>query len=522
MIAKRFLRLSVYSVCFLVTVALYAYVVRLPLFLDDLPQTYMIRNHPGSTPGWNFWAGDPTYPFYRPLVFSVWEWNGIAMGGRFDPAFLHWISVLCFGSSAALLTRVTDHLTRNRLVAVFAGLSFAVFPFSYNTVNWIGAQFHLFAIAGILLAVWGGLCWQGKRHIWGLLLAWVGGFIALFSHENGVLTLPLMLVALWVAGKLQRRRDWISVLTLVVPLTVLTLIFLYLYMTVRIASPLAFDLNRGMIRAVGLFALAFAYPLAALPRWLWQAEASNRLLWGIGLIAVLPALLYLFGRRVQHRWIAAYGLFWFGLAALPSILLLPISYIQGSWRLMSLSSVGAALFWAVIANALWASRRVVVRAVLLAVLIFSATVALTFLGQRRHEALLQSDYSWALQALMLEHTQGQTPYVVNPPAFLASTDARRHFPAVGMGVQFMADYVSYFQMFWAHTGEPFPYVHAILFPPALNLPQTVQYAPYYTLPPERDFTTEIRNASDIFVTVFEGEHFYPIYVGGAGMPGSNT
>jgi hypothetical protein len=148
---------------------------------------------------------------------------------------------------------------------------------------------------------------------------------------------------------------------------------------------------------------------------------------------------------------------------------------------------------------------------LLLIAALAVFVSLRFLNERRAEALAQSAYTWQLLGL-LERDQPTAPLVVNPPAFLAPTEANRMFLAGAEGVVFMVEYVNYNQQFWAMTGVEFPRVEALAHNPTLRRAADVVYVPYQTVG-EGTFIERLLSASHIYVTLFDGERFYPVYVG---------
>jgi hypothetical protein len=540
----RTLRTLAYTLPLLLTAWLYGYALRLPFFLDDLLLFDMIRTYPdGAATGLRFWGGAPAFNYYRPLVFSIWEANEMLNVGRFDPFGLHLLNVLLFGLSGVLVGQLVRRCTRAQGAGISAGVAFVLFPFSYNAVIWVASLFHVLMTFALLLALWSALHWLDAGRMWALILCWLAAFIATFSHENGVLLLPLLALLTLL------RSGWRELLTrrsvvLAVPILLMLAAFSYAFLFIRTASDTQLRLEQAP-ESFGLFAQAFVWPLSALARVLFGAEESAVLFYGLFIALVVPALLLAY-LRARHllRWLL-FGLGWYLLAALPALLLLETDYIRGSWRLLLLSSVGMAWFWGSLIPPLFNSRHfggraiarpynVVkkgkdaihgVRFVLFGVMIVACVVGVVFAYQRRDDALRQSAYTWQLQAELLAHTQGEQPMVVNAPQWLAPAEHERLFPTVGLGVQFMGGYVNYYQMLWAHTGEPFPLVQSIFFRPAYAPPDDVSYALYYTIPLEWDFTAQIRSASDLFVTYFDAKHpagFYPRFVGRPNAPGAET
>jgi hypothetical protein len=275
-----------------------------------------------------------------------------------------------------------------------------------------------------------------------------------------------------------------------------------------------------------LFLQGLVYPFAALLRLTTGADASTPLLLSLAAVVILPLIFWVSWRSPGRVLIATFGIIWYVLTSLPATLLLETEYVLGSWRLLLLSSVGAAIFWGAMLAEMWSRpeanhhRQRIKAAIAIGIGVLGLLVSLDFLGRRRDDALLQSSYTWALQDQIREHTSGD-PLVINAPSFLASLDENRLFPTVGTGVMFMENYVNYAQQFWAQTGEDFPRIEAAAFYPVLTPPSNLVFAPYLTVSPDSPVTDHLLRATDIYVTTFTERVFYPVYVGGPGLPGSD-
>jgi hypothetical protein len=524
-----------------VALLLYGYSVRLPFFIDDGLHFAMIKDYPAAfgVPGVRFWGGAISFPYYRPFVFSVWEAEQMRVGGHFDPFALHLLNVLCFGLAGGALGRVTERLTGSALAGVIAGLTFVLFPFSYAAVILVAALFHILLALFSALTLLFALAWlDGKRARLSLVLCWLCAFGAVFSHENGVLALPLLvgMIALtraWRAMSLRRTA------VLLLPIGAIIAVYLYLWATVPRAND-APRLMETVLVSLGIMLQGLVYPFVALTRWLTCgmgtcAHGDTALLWALaaGVVGVMLVVVWRHrGHKTEHSTmhpytIAAYGVVWYVLGALPSALLLSPDYISGSPRLMMFSSFGAGMFWGAVVAAAWqnspqrhrGTSSVYLanfaswwfRILCLVIVAAGVFVSVRFLNARRVEALTQSAYTWELLRLV-ERDQPSAPLVINAPAFLAPTETNRTFLAGAEGVVFMVEYVNYNQQFWAMTGVEFPRVEALAHNPTLRSTSEVVYAPYQTVG-QGTFQERLLNASHIYATLFDGQRFYPVYVG---------
>jgi len=110
-------------------------------------------------------AGTPACPYYRPVAFTLWKLNS-ALYGHFDAPSLHWLNVACLGLGGAALGQIVRRLLpgpgRSWLGAL-AGALFVLFPFSYQAVTLVSAQFHLLLALGILQSI-GSAALAGRRR----------------------------------------------------------------------------------------------------------------------------------------------------------------------------------------------------------------------------------------------------------------------------------------------------------------------------------------------------------------------
>src|SRR5579859_2355773 len=125
----------------MVAMLLYGYTIRLPFFLDDGPMLDILYR----IPFWQVWGGFIGYQYYRPVPMTLWKLSWIVFGGRYDPAFLHLLNVLCFGLAGVvigLLARRFAPPAFRKQVSFIAGIAFVVFPLSYQAIILVNAIFH--------------------------------------------------------------------------------------------------------------------------------------------------------------------------------------------------------------------------------------------------------------------------------------------------------------------------------------------------------------------------------------------
>jgi hypothetical protein len=531
----------------LLATGLYSYSLRLPLFLDDGLLHLMIWDYgPEGVAPFRFWSGSATYHYYRPLGFTVLELD-YGADGQLSAFNLHTFNLLTFVFATAAVSTLARRLGQSRWAGFIAGCAFTLYPFSFRAVTWVAALFHLMVATSMAAALICALRWIGSqrdirmpsmasgisRHL-NLLLAWAFTFVALFSAESAVLLVPLLLLMLIVTSGwsiFRQRQTWL----LLLPMIAFTVGFSYLFLTLPrpAAGPLTLRWET-LPASLAVIGQGLVYPLVTLVRRLTLEDARTLPL--LALIAGGVCLgLWLAGRR----WKAALvGLVWFGLAALPPALLLPTDYVRGSVHVMHLSAVGAALFWGIAFTTeeqrqhRGAERQQVrtpfraftgrwLRLIVTALLILGGLlVSLAYLDARRSEALRQSDYLWGLMALVEADPTGTA--VINAPAFLAANAPDRLLLTTSEATMFAeGSYTNHADQFRAMWGREVPGIAGFLYPPGILPPPSYVFAPYWTETPA-DLSVRLRDFRQIIATYFEGDHFYPAYVGGAGLPGSEV
>jgi len=284
------------------------------------------------------------YPFYRPLTFVLWK-AAHALGGGYNPTSFHLLNVLFHAISAALVWALGYALTQRQAYAMLAGLLFACFPFSYEAVAYAGALFHPLVTCLILSTLL--LYYESKkrRSTTLFLAAHFTLVLALFAHENGIIT-PALILAWelfdWARGRPFDRRAWTFLLD--------SALFFGLWLVVpRLPhqGSLLQPLPAMRVSALHFFQ-AIVHPVApvALPLAARCGVSRDLALLVIGLASLFLA--YLIAQRSGTRALFVLALSWALLAALPAVLFLESEYIRGSPRLYYLTAVGTSFLWATV------------------------------------------------------------------------------------------------------------------------------------------------------------------------------
>ncbi len=507
----------------MVALLLYGYTIRLPFFLDDGPMLDILNR----IPFWQVWGGFIGYQYYRPVPMTLWKVAWVLFGGHFDPAFLHLLNVLCFGLAGVVVGLLAGRIApvSKKQVTLIAGVAFVVFPLSYQAVILVNAIFHPTLVLGFAVALWAAMHWMdnpaGRRGRIALAVCLVGAFFGIFSHENGPLLLPFavgLIVLVYGFRALLHPRAWM----VIVPIGVIALAYLILWMKLPIGhSPP--QISAEPVRAFADLSEGLIYPLDMAMRPLVKGDANNTLIFALLGVTVVVGLL------ISHSRLAWYGLGWYFLAVIPSVLFLAPAYVLGSPHLMMLASVGMALFWAAILGRLWESRRF--RFFTLAGTM--AVIALTgvFLADRAYDYQRMGDYLWKLthlsETLQSKDTSNSgkasdSLLVVNPPDFLAPLQGTRRFLLSTEGAAVMVDSYSYTQQVSLNAGQGAPPIDAIGSRLALRPPSDRLYVPFQPFVDGQPLYDLLHQRSGLIVTEFDGNNFWPVYVGAPDLPGPES
>lgn len=419
---------------------LYAPSRELLLFWDDVPHMQWLA---GKTGG-QYWFTSAGFPFYRPATFAIWEISE-AIFGRHDARWLHMLSVGLHICNALLLMVVVAQVVRTAWAGVIAALLFLTFPFSYQTVIPTAAHFHLWLVFGLLGASVALLYWYRQpQHYSLLIIGWLLGFWAAFSHENGVLAPILVGGIIWLANTeyvlAWRQLYWRRMILAVGPIAG----FAALYLLAWLLVPKANDDTGLKLTAldvkVGQTLQAFGYPFAAAIQSFTDVDdvVGAWLAGGIGL-ALLG--LWLLVQPIQRGRVGLMAV-WGFVVMLPAWLFLDAGYLLGSPRLHYLASVGIAALWgSALARpfphktpmpAQWVGCVVGVGACLV--------IAVPFIQARLDEHQVIDDLYRDTGAIADDMRDGQRLLLVNGPAYIAPREGT--FPLGAEGSTYLPDFIN--------------------------------------------------------------------------------
>lgn len=505
--AHRLLGGVLFCLPLLLAVWLYAYSVTLPFFLDDGPHFQILD----QTDGLRHWGDFPAFPFYRPLTFTIWKMMGTV---GYSAPFMHLLNVLCFGLAGVLVGQITYLMTRQRVAALLAGCLFVLFPFSYQAVAMVAAFFHLMLALGVLLCLWAACLWLDGRGGWGLLLVcWLGAFMAAFSHESGVLVVPLLSGMIAIRGQWRNARE---ALWVILPVLIIVLMYGVLWLAFRPQGDT--QLNSAVDVSLAVMLQGLIYPIAALIRPLVTGDIESGILLLLVSVVILIASAYAYWLgRIRA---ALFGLGWYILAILPAALLLPAGYVLGQTRLALLASAGGAIFWGVVLGTGRFKRfRIAQSAGVLVMVVLFIYVSLDFLAMRRADFLHLRDFNRVALRLFDRYEVYKTGAIlVNAPDYVIPAEADRRFLLGTEGVLFVDETLDYNQQFWMNSDTDYRNIRVI----AYDQIQRNQGYGFRAHPPAltgEQVSAIVQDAPYIFVTHFSGRQFWPELVGGTALPG---
>jgi hypothetical protein len=321
-----------------VAFAFYAPSLRFGFFNDD--PTGHFRWMEGRSV-WSLLTDAGGHGYYRPVSFILWQVLH-AFLGRHDPFTLHLLNVLAHATNAALVVWLAHRLTGRLAYATLAGALFALYPFSYEAVPYVGSFVHPLVMLLILLTLVFFVRWREAGARWAFVAAHIALVLAVFSQENAVIT-PLFVLAL----SLWYRPSSPALLPIgekgVTPATFSFFAEPAIFAAVWLLVPKTAEVRTLSLEAMRTNALPFVqalvYPVAPLAN---HNPTTLAILAAISLV-----VLFALARFARVTRLFAFGLVVWALASLPSILILDNDYILGSPRLFYLPSTGAALVWSI-------------------------------------------------------------------------------------------------------------------------------------------------------------------------------
>lgn len=433
---------------------IYGSSLTLPFMADDFFHLPFVDSH--TLP--QMWQTAEGLYYFRPLSFTLWKLMEPVFGYHNAVAqhalnlLLHWGNALLV---AWLAGRWWPHQPSASWRRVMAGTLYALFPFSYEAVPWVGSLVHPLVTFCILVSLASYARFRVTRQNRWAALSLTFTLLSPFAHENGVLVVPLLgLIELTTPDRSETL--WRSARRLLAWLIPLGGWFVVWRAVSAIRGANAMQLNSlaDIGRNLLYFAQGIAYPVTWLGGWLRDSLRLNdflvaALLSGLGLtlIGVVQWRLRA-DRRSWLPWL------WIGLTSLPAVLFLEHGYLAAAPRTLMLSSAGIAWLWAdVFARLVDRAQTVPARAVVVALLIgLLAQNSLFVQAQLRYFQMAGGIIRQTVAATVEANAHGQAATFINLPVWLAAPQVNY---AIGQeGVVFAPAPDKLTTLVTVHTGRP--------------------------------------------------------------------
>lgn len=433
--------------CAVLVAVLYGQAVRFAFTFDDpldLPRAE-------GRSVWSMLRTSEGYAYYRPIPFILWK--GLhALQGHYSKASLHGLTLIAHTLSGWYLYLLLRRLTGEHW-GLLASVLFITYPFSYQAVFGAHTLFHPLMTAAILLCLI--LYYDARlRHdplrLAGSVLA---AFVALWTHESGVVLLPLVvMVELLVLTRTHAwpwRPSWWPLLH-----AAATGLFLIVWAVVPkwprtdVAEPGSIVANaryflQGVIYPVSAQLLGAGRRFGFDPvRALWPAIA-------VTLLALLA--IYVLGRR---SWTPLLALAATLVILAPATIVLSWAYVEDAPRLLYPAAAAIAALWGLLPSLRWRwpAFTWIWRALSVALLLGVVAQSVAFIGLRRD--------MWAEGTVLVEAVadtaaaRGQRPLLMlNVPAWFAPKQPE--YPLGHVGLTALPGYIGLGRSVYIHRGiEP--------------------------------------------------------------------
>jgi hypothetical protein len=508
----RFKPLITLGLIVAVTLLAYGAALRLPFFFDDLQHLVWLR---GQTIG-SILVSEAGRPYYRPMQFLAWKLYEMLLGHDSAPVY-HALNVILHMGNACLVVLLARRLSDRKdrwWPAVLAGLIFVVFPFAYQVVPLPASLTHPMATLFVLLAILAYDQFQtAGRYRW--LIAALGcALLAFISNEGSILLAGL--IALFVFMRSPRDRRWLWIGSFVL----LAAVYYGWYHSQQAdsAGTVALRTLEPVLQNSIYVLEGLTFPLQPLGQLLMDRGLGDQL--AVVLVASITLAMVaalLFRAKLLRRFV--FGVVWYGLCLAPAVVLLSHNYLINSPRLMYLGSVGAALLWASVVEAVWGRGAVRPLRRAAAVILAAAILlpALVFVRQRMDLYTLTTAPFQALIGVADRARTTDRQLFVNLPAWAGP--ARNWYPIGHEGVLLLYRDISLDDLLQANIGHTLP-TGAVQFD-NVSVPQAYYYGIYGPALNWDALGTEIRQSDRVYLTRYAPDRIELVEAGsvtGAGQP----
>jgi hypothetical protein len=328
-----------------VAFALYARAIGFGFFGDDPSGNFRwIEKVP-----WTGWFTSSLSHFVRPVYFGAYKLLRLILGSYYAPGY-HLALVILHVLNTLLVGVIASSLSRRHSYGWLAAILFATFPLSHEAISEVDSLCHPLVTFWILLAL--VLFVRGRRtgnkyYLWAVYPVIL---LALLTHENGLVAPVLLLALELIYHTPKSARDLVH--SPVLPYFALPILYLLWWIWVpKDAIPAPHTLG-ALLRNTLPFMQVAAYPLLQVAR-----LSATQGMWLLALVGATLILTYVTARASSLVRVWLFAIVWIIVTAAPTVLFLEWDYLFGGPRLYYLTSVGAALLWALPPTAIIALAR---------------------------------------------------------------------------------------------------------------------------------------------------------------------
>lgn len=320
--------------------AVYGYVLDLLFFYDDLPILTWLSRHTWRDIWIQAEAG-----YYRPLAFTFFR-LGMLLPIEGQRDLLHALNLVWLFIGALLVRDVCFLCTDHALQADIAAVFYAVFPFMSKAIPWVTAMGHPLAATLLLAAVYFALKAE-KSHRpgwWGASLVMTA--LAPFAHEGGAVAAfvvggVVLLQCGFRGGGLRRYASIGAGLAL----NILAVLWRSSLIEFRAIDTVTWE---ALYAKAMFFVHGLLYPVAPAVGWLVRSRGWHDFtLLALAAAVTLIIVGFLAHKTRSWRWFAQL-IWWWGCAALPSVVFFNFAALYVAPRLYTLGAASAAMFWSAI------------------------------------------------------------------------------------------------------------------------------------------------------------------------------
>ncbi|MCK4721383.1 hypothetical protein KAU08_12010, partial [bacterium] len=339
----------------------------------------------------NLHKGDKyIYPF-RPLATLTFKLDYVNYGA--DPSGFHITNILIHSINCLLIFWIALLLGAPPILAALATIGFGVYPAFPEAVVWISGRFDLLALTFMLLSIISWI-WSRRHSKYWITLSIILYLLGLFCKETLITGIIIFIAIDVLLLKSNRYIEW---LCLTIPVSIL--LGIRFWFLGSIGDQIARNTQILSSNSIGSLWDNTFIALSPLSRAFFGVDLiyiSLVILSALASAAISYAMYQWYRGNTVPRNTAILALLWFILFTIPTILIAPVSiYLVGS-RFLYIPIAGISIFLGVMLRNLPVKWQIVLVALIMPVIIFSAFV----LNVHNNRWIMVSNHERILEATL--------------------------------------------------------------------------------------------------------------------------